>query len=458
MKVCETIRDDPGETMSSDLRDRLVDLAEEAPATVAAGRDLWRAGERRHRRRRVAAVATTTAVLLAVGLLGSLRPLETPSPDPAEAPASDLHLPRTVHAPDSWTESTREAGPPGPLAVVSLAHRSLPDGLTGTRQTLEPFGVSALDGSAVFLDLPGGRTHEGSQLGYGALALSPNGRKVGFSNFEQDPGAEFPHVSGWDVYDTVTGEITELRVPGMRKIRGMDAFEIAFTGDSRYLLTNYSPTGSDGSRKDALVAWDVETGEPVVAEGTGYYWLPNLGSGPEGVVWARDRRILTFHPGTGRTEVATVQNEVVTASFGPDRRALAYVGHRPSRPNQAVPWHLYVGESVDDLDRVRLDLDPGQILGWKSEHEVVVGDHRRGVRFVDVRTGQHDTAPRPQWTGELLMSPLYAADLWRNPLVEGVEPAAAPDPRWWLRPPLWVAAALLSLAGLLAVRRRRARA
>jgi hypothetical protein len=58
----------------------------------------------------------------------------------------------------------------------------------------------------------------------------------------------------------------------------------------------------------------------------------------------------------------------------------------------------------------------------------------------------------------MLMSPLYAADLWRNPLVEGVEPSAAPDPRWWLRPPLWVASALVGLAGFLVVRRRRARA
>src|SRR5512145_744614 len=309
--------------MSSDLRDRLVDLAEEAPAAVAAGRDLWQTGVRRHRRRRVAAVATTTAVLLVVGVLGSLRPPETPSPDPAEAPPSELHLPRTVYAPSPWAESTRDAGPPGPLAVVALASRNRPDGLTGTWQATEPYGVSALDGSAVFLDLPGGRTEEGYQLGYGTMALSPNGRKVGFTHFAQDPGAAFPHVIGWDGYDTVSGEITELRVPGMPEIRGIDASEMRFTGDSRYLLTNYSPTGSDGSRQDALVAWDVETGERVVVEGTGHYWLPEPGSAPEGVVWSRDRRIFTFHPGTGQTEVATMPNEVVTASFGPDGRALA---------------------------------------------------------------------------------------------------------------------------------------
>lgn len=442
--------------MSSDLRDRLVDLAEEAPATVAAGRDLWQAGVRRHRRRRVAAVATTTAVLLVVGVLGSLRQPETPSPDPAEAPPSELHLPRTVHAPSPWAESTRDAGPPGPLAVVSLASRNRPDGLTGTWQATEPYGVSALDGSAVFLDLPGGRTEEGYQLGYGTMALSPNGRKVGFTHFAQDPGAAFPHIIGWDVYDTVSGEITELRVPGMPEIRGIDVFEMRFTGDSRYLLTNYSPTGSDGSRQDALVAWDVETGERVVVEGTGHHWLPDPGSAPEGVVWSRDRRIFTFHPGTGQTEVATMPNEVVTASFGPDGRALAYVGHRPSKPNEAVPWHLYAGESVDALARVP-GLAPGLLLGWRGVHEVVVEGPGRGVQFVDVRTGEYTTSslslPR-----ERFMGPLYAADLWRNPLVEGVEPSAAPDPRWWLRPPLWVASALLALAGLLVARRRRARA
>jgi hypothetical protein len=459
-----TSDDDQGETMSSDLRERLADLAESAPSSVQDRGYLWQAGSRRRRKRqRIAAVASTVAAVLVVGGVGTLQPAEPPTPLPTDAPASQLHLPRTLHAPDPWTPGTDEVGPPGPLAAVSVAPRHEAEGLTGSRQVSSPFGVSAVDGSAVFLDLPGTRDPDGSsQLGFGALTLSPDGRKVGFVHYAEDASATDGPQSwrggrpvGWDVYDTVTGEVTELRVPGMREIRGTDAFEIRFTGDSRHLLTNYSPTGSDGSRDDAFVAWNVETGEPVEAEGTGHYWLPNPGSGPEGVVWARGRRIMTFDPESEETTAVTTPHDVMEASYGPDGRALAYVGHRPSKPNEPAPWHLYAGRSTGEIRRVDLDSrGVGQLLGWRSEHEVVVSNHRRALWFVDVRTGEHETASLG-WRQRLMMTPTYASDLWRNPLVEGLE-SSAEDPRWWLRPPAWGAGALAGVVvSLLVVRRRR---
>jgi hypothetical protein len=447
--------------MDSALSERLEALAERAPTELRSGDDLWRVGVRRRRRQRAGAVASAIAGVLLVGGLGTLPGTES-SPMPADAPLSELHLPRTVHPPHPWARGTDETGPPGPLAVVSVAARHEADGLIGTRKVSGPFGVSAVDGSSVFLDLPGTRDANGSsELGYGAMTLSPDGRKVGFVHYSDDASAtderhSWPggRVVGWDVYDTVSGEVTELRVPGMREIRGMDAFEIRFTGDSRYLLTNYSPTGSYGFRDDALVAWDVETGQPVEAEGTGHYWLPNPGSGPEGVVWARGRRIMTFDPESGETTAVTTPHDVVEASYGPDGRALAYVGHRPSKPNEPAPWHLYAGRSTGEIRRVD-SREVGQLLGWRSEHEVVVNNHRRALRFVDVRTGQHESASLGLSQG-LLMTPTYASDLWRNPLVEGVK-SSAQDPRWWLQPWVWGAGAVAGVVvSLLVVRRRRA--
>lgn len=447
--------------MGTDLRGRLADLAEEAPASLGTGRDLWRTGLRRHHRRRLAAGAAVAAAVVAVALTGGAGVLGGPRPErplPADTPGSELHLPRTVSAPSPWAPGTGEAGPPGPLALLSMAPRNVADGLTGVRRTLGVFGVSAVDGSSVFLDLPGTRTNEETQLGSGTIALSPDGRKVAYVRFGSAAPRELngAHVTGWDVYDAVSGKVVRLRVPDMAEIHGTDAFEIRFSGDSRYLLTNYSPTGSDGSRDDALVAWDVSTGRSTVAEGTGHYWLPEPASVPEGVAWSRDRYIFRFDPLTKERTALSLPREVVTSSFGPDGRALAYVGHRPAGPNQPVPWYLYAGQTWQGADRVHLDVEPKQILGWRSEHEVVVGNFRDTPRFVDVRTGASEPVTL-HWDRNLMLSPAYAADLWRNPLVDGEKPPAVPDPRWWMRRLVWavgiLAAAVLLLAG---VRSRRA--
>jgi hypothetical protein len=452
--------------MSSDLRERMQALAEDAPREVQSSSDLWGAGVRRGRRQRAAAVASAVAAVVLVGGLGS-QLVEPSTSVPADAPESQLHLARSVYAPHPWTRGTDEAGPPGPLAALSMATRHVTEGAFGKREVAAPFGVSAVDGSAVFLDLPGTLDGDGSsRLGYGAIALSPNGRKVGYVRYADEPAASEAHedlwhpssVIGWGVYDTVTGVVTELRVPGVHEVRGMDAFEIRFTGDSRYLLTNYSPAGSDGSRDDALFAWDVETGKAVEVEGTGYYWLPNPGSGPHGVVWSRDRRILTFDPASGETRTVTTPQEVVEASYGPDGRALAYVGHRPTKPNEPAPWHLYVGPSERETRRVDLGVrSVGLILGWRNDHEVVVNTRGLALRFVDVRTGDHEPGRIGGWTEGIMMAPAYASDLWRNPLVDGVK-SSAEDPRWWLRPAAWAAGAVLggALGIILVVRRRRA--
>jgi hypothetical protein len=449
--------------MSTDLREQLGILADDAPSAVRDRADLWKAGVRRRRRQSLSAVASAVAAVLMVGGLGTLQLNDPPAPMPADVPDSELSLPRTLYAPDPWTPGTDEVGPPGPLAALGFARRKTVDGLTGVDSGYDFFGVSAVDGSAVFLDLPGTRDSDGaSQLGSGAITLSPDGRKIGYIRYAEKPATpegrddlwQAPRVVGWDVYDAVTGKVAELREPGMRVIRGTDAFEIRFTGDSRYLLTNFSPTGSEGSRDDALVAWDVETGQSVEAEGTGHYWLPDPGSGPRGVVWSRDRRILTFDPQTGETTVVTTPHAVVEASYGPDGRALAYVGHRPTKPNESAPWHLHVGASAGEVRRVDAGLrGVGQVLGWRSEHEVVVSNFRRALGVVDVRTGESHTLTLGKQGN--VMWQLYAADLWRNPLVEGVE-SSAQDPRWWLRPWVWGAFAAAGVAAsLLVVRRRR---
>lgn len=453
--------------MTIDLRDRLADLAEDAPTTVGTGRDLWRQGVRRRRRRTAAGVGVAATVVALVGV--GLPDVRTPEPAPADSSFSELHLPRTVYAPDPWTEGTAEAGPPGPLAAIGYAQRNLAEGVLDVREVFTLFGVSAVDGRTVFLDLPASTDGTGStRLGYGVSSLSPDGTKIGYVRYEEGPGrdgelgrdpftdeTEQVHVVGWNVYDTLTGEVTELRVPGMPEIRGTDMFELEFSGDSQYLLTNFSLTGSQRSRDDSFVAWDVDTGEQHVVEGTGHHWLPEPAPAPTGVAWTRGRQIFHVDPSTGERSTLTAPRELVTASFGPDGRAIAYVGHRPAPPSKAVPWRLYAGQSLAAARRLRIDIAADELLGWRDDRRVVVQqlpDH--AVRVVDVVTGDHqDEGVRRE--GDVMWLQ-YAADLWRNPLVDGVESSAA-DPRPWRR--AWVQV-VGATAGVLVVvvgwRRRRA--
>ncbi|GAA4365842.1 hypothetical protein [Nocardioides caricicola] len=427
------------------LHDRLAELADEAPPGGPLP-ELWSTGVRRHRRRRAILVGAAAAlVAITVGVVLGLPGGAERSVPPADVPFEQLHLPRSVWAPSEWADGTDELGAPGRLAVVSLATRSSPDGWTGVRQGTEPFGVSAVDGSAVWLDLP---DVEPDMLGLGTLTLSPDGTKVGYSVYDGR------RLSGWNVYDTTTGETLRLRDERQQVLRGVDAFEIAFSGDSRYLQTNFSPTGSDGSRDDRLVVWDVETGAQIPAEGTGYYWLPNLGSGPQGVVWSRGGRTFTFHPADMTRSSVEVPQRVVEWSDGPMLRSSAYISFGD---RDRDPWQLRAGDG-----RV---LDAGiqadDLLGWRDESTVVVAQlPYREVRFVDVTTGEVTASERlelPENGERVFLTPVYAADLWANELVDGVEPPDAHDPRF---NPWGVAlgAGVLVVAGALVWWRRRVRA
>ncbi len=251
----------------TDLRARLRDLADDAPHAGLSGDELWTSGVRRQRLRRAATVAGAAVIVAAVvGLTSVLRfPSE---PLPAQGPA-ELGIPRVVLPPDPWSEATAE---PGPLAAISVANRRTTDGLTGVRDRLHLFGVSAVDGVSRFLDVPGVRVDTDP----GTVALSPDGSQVAVQR-----GSRGRTVVGWDVLDTATGELTRLRVPGMAELANAWGYEIAFTGDGRYLRTSFSLTGSEESHADSFVAWDVATGERYVAEDSGHYWLPGRASGSQ---------------------------------------------------------------------------------------------------------------------------------------------------------------------------------
>ena len=353
------------------------------------------------------------------------------------------HLPTVVNAPGTWSS---DEGVDGPVAALGIAERTRPVGLFDHTESLSLFAVSALDGRASWLRLPGFALHRWGFVG--GFTVSPDGRWIGWVRPQ-------PHgrVAGWSVMDTTTGKVRRLADPDFPWVRGTVA-DLAFSGDSRYLLTSYEPPGAPQTRGHQFVAWDVETGTPTVLEKPGLYWLPNLGSAPTGVVWARGHQVFRADPDTGDRRSVTLPQHVVTASWGPDGKGFAYIG-RPSVSSPA-PWRLYVGDTPAQAQQhpvaLPRDVEPGELLGWRDATHVVVGHFRSGVQVVDIETDSVETIDLAG-AGKQLNSPYLAGALWQRSLATPAPVEGTTDPRGPWR---WgSAAAAAAVAGALLVLRTR---
>lgn len=402
---------------------------------------------RRTLSRSAATAATVVGVLaLVVGVTAAWRAVRS-EPMSAAGPSAALHLPKVVNAPGAWSD---DEAPTGPLAALGIAMRTRPEGLTGQRQQLEMFGVSAVDGRSSWIDLPGADIENQGFLGW--FALSPDGRWIGWArqHAPRRPDALFGPLVGWAVMDTTTGKVRELADPAHPRLRAT-VNDLAFSGDSRHLLTSYETPRAPQTRGHQFVAWNIHDGTRTVLEEPGRYWLPNVGSAPSGVTWARGGTVYRADPATGRRSSYSLPQSVITASWAPDDRAFAYIG-RPLDRNRG-PWRLYAGRTLAEARDRAVPLEVGQVLGWRDSRHLVVAHYGTIVHVVDVVTGDR---VRIDMTGqgEIINAPLLAAGLWRNPLRTPAEPEGTTDPR---APYRWGGGVLLVLlAGALVLRRRRA--
>lgn len=412
-----------------------------------------------------AAVAAVAALMVTVAAVPALASDARGD----DVPLSERHLPQVVNAPGTWSDDEEVSGP---VAALGIATRTRVDGVFANRQSPAVFAVSAIDGHASWAKLPGLFL---DRSGYAsAFAVSPDGQWIGWVRPQRAPrrglpGSPWPFadgvggrnqkVAGWSVMNTVTGQVRRLEDPEFPWVRGTMA-DLTFSGDSRYLLTSYETPDQPKvkrSRGHQLVAFDVEDGSSRVVEEPGRYWLPNLGSAPTGVTWARGRTVFRADPVTGDRTSLTLPQNVVTASWGPDDTSFAYVG-RPSTGSDA-PWPLYAGRSVKQARGHEIDLPSDihvdEILGWRDATHVVVGHQRSSVHVVDVETGQVERIDLAGY-GEQLNAPYLADALWQQPLLIPVEPEGTTDPR---RPWQWVSGVLLATFAvvLLVFWRRRGR-
>ncbi|MCB0906023.1 MAG: hypothetical protein KDB63_02760 [Nocardioidaceae bacterium] len=183
-----------------DLKDRLVDLAEDV-ADVQPPVGLWDTEVRRRTRaRRETLVVLVVAVLVVTGLLaGSWQAAQQPVP---ANPGGQTHLPDHFWSPSTWLPGTDEAGELGPLIAAMPARRG---SWWGSSEGV--VGVSATTGEYRFLDLP-------DYAGQG-MALSPDGRLVAYwaVGATSEAAAERPSVAAVSVYDTATGRVRRAEIP-----------------------------------------------------------------------------------------------------------------------------------------------------------------------------------------------------------------------------------------------------
>ena len=391
----------------------------------------------------------------AIALVGVVALPGAAAADPAAPAGSDETpaLPTHVDAPGTWSD---EEGPTGRLAALGLAFRSTPEGLFDETSRVSLFGVSAEDGRATWIRAPGVRTDLESLAGW--FALSPDGRWIGWARRDHPRGPDQleGRIRGWAVMDTTTGAVRRLEAPPARRL-GDTLNDLAFSGDSRYLLASENTDGVRRTRGHRFVAYDVRSGRSTVLEEPGRYWLPSVGSAPSGVVWARGREVFRADPATGRRSVTELPEPVVDASWGPDDRAFAWIV-RPVGDSDA-PWELRVGRSVAQARAARpiVGLDVGRLLGWRDSRHVVVGDgSTNDARIVDVATG-HVVRVDLGGAGGSINAPLLAEALWNEPLREPVDQTGRTDPRAPVRGGAAYALVGAGVGGLLVLRRRSAR-
>lgn len=380
-------------------------------------------------------------------LLGCVAAAACSSADTSDDRTAEPALPTIVNAPGTWSD---DVGIRGPVAALGVALRTHARGVFDETESLELFTVSAIDGGARWLQLADPLTGESGLPS--AFTLSPDGRWIAWTTTGGITRRGSGWIAGWSVMDTATGRVRELRDPSSPTVRSISQ-ELVFSGDSRYLLTDYEPLRSVGSRRtlgSQLVAWDVESGTSTVLEEPGHRPQATPGRAPSGVVWSRGSEVVRLDPATGARTSVTLPGPVGVASWGPDDESFAYV---EAGSSQTVHVGRTIEEAVDREVRLPRGAPTPRKLSWQDPTHLVVDRWRTWLDHVDLETGDV-TRVDMGGDGEQVNTPFLADGLWQRPLRDPVAQASTTDPRAWWR---WGSLGVMVI-GVAYARRRIARA
>lgn len=444
--------------MTTQLPERLRDLAEDAPGPLAPG-GLWREGRRRHRRRIVSAVAVAACLLAGTAMVG-VGTWHSSQPGPSSPPATGtgaMQIPDRLYNPSPWTPSTRT---PGRLVATFTATRDhFPFG--SDRNAL--VGVAAGSQTYRFVDLPG----QSSQAT--DTQLSPDGRHIAYwidppaGGPPTNPGA----LAGVAVLDVTTGKVEkhEVNTPYGLAVQsltwlGPDALAMVagrfaslqpmdFSGRDRTYLFSLGDTSGYSSLAPAVV-------QPIPVTTWPASGCPPTCPGLFAQMVAK-RVLRVFH--------ADLSSTISDLRFSMPARTVAFdarhhlVAATEGNPQAGGPTSgpLVVGRT--DHGRVRFATVPGglrydQVMAWvDAAHVTTLRQTRSGIVYdlVDVRTGSRRQLTSKPWYGFTL-----AQEALQQPVtVHGIAPPTPWNPRW-----VALGALLVLAAGgttfTLAARRRRA--
>lgn len=432
-----------------DLKDRLVDLADEL-TDVRPPVGLWDREVRRRRRARRDTVAVILVAVLAVAgvLTGTWQASRQVTP---ASPTGKTFLPDQLFTPSKWLPGTDEGGELGPVIAVRPADRG---SWWGTRPGV--VGLSGATGEYRYLDLP----HLVDPIVNG-LALSPDGRLVAY--WMTGPTGSTPHersgsVAGVAVYDTVSGQVRRAMIPTEH---GLSPSTLTFL-DQGTLVIDFGQwrAGFDASpdeRASAAIAntlvWHLAESGPTTADFPRWLSPQNWPATRNGRVWSSwwvEKGSVLFTLGDSpryRRMPAPVvwggrDGRTPEGALSTDGRWLAIVrsGEKHGRtPNRVGIYDLNAQPSADCCGHGHVL--PGKkvtlaVLAWTGPHEILTwrrvslqgkDSDRKALFKVDTRTG--DSTEVVRLPSEDSGGWIYAVDLLGSPIAPGVEPPQPWDPR-----------------------------
>lgn len=428
---------------SSDVVDRLEQLAAHAPAARVDADELWARGRRRQARGWAAVVGSATVL----GLVGAMvlpgLVARTQTMAPAD-PDSAVVLPDVLRQPGGWDPVLEE--PPGRLSAIGI-------GQAYSWRTMSRTGpwwaVSATTGESGFLDLPDladvaetpALSADGRLLAYwstGQVGGEPvvNGAKY-------DEGEEAAPVVGVAVIDLETGTREVWEVPSTH---GLFTGGMAWTGDElRWWAGPTREVNGTFGGEPLPHTWDVRTGaRDASVEDAGFpVGFSGAGDAPGGFLGMAGPRRLRWVTATGTTNIRIVLPAAIPDGASPSDYAMSNDGSRvavlvpPDSSHYDDLQPVLVGEVVDGVARLAAvsGVQTRDIAGWRSPTEVVViedagprdGRAPQGLAAstVDVTTGERSRLIDL----DVDNTPTVAADAWAAPVTDVPRVWSPPDPR-----------------------------
>jgi hypothetical protein len=379
--------------VTTQLPERLRDLADEAPGPLSAS-GLWQEGRRRHRRRIITATAVVGAVV-AITAGAGYGDWRSRQPDPAAPPATDsgpMAIPDRFYDPSPWLPSS---GSPGRLVAIM---DDVPQHHVIGGPTEGLVGVAAGSQRYTFVALPG--RVEGT-----SAYLAPDGRHLAYVIGGTVAKERHDDAGGVAVLDLISGEVD--RYP-IRSQHGLNMVGARWTSPGGLLVqvtrerdapphANYGSVAAGGAyRLDVGAQRLVRLPVRIIGYDDEQVAMPT------GAAMVSEKRVDLLDPETGRSIRHFRLTKSIGASTALDVSSMRIAGlRRGGSPELVLTGHVVDGVGV--LHTVPGGVRFSEVLTWLDRRHVLTDRDlfftrqnapaatRQRLVSLDVRTGHEET-------------------------------------------------------------------